>query len=265
MGLCDALPVKIATWNVNGIRARHAQFLELVQRETPDVLCLQEIKASPEQVPGSLVELADYVNYWHGQPGGYSGVSLHVRRAAFPDAPKFSHPPFDTETRAAEVTLGNLVVLSVYLPNGGKDYPAKLEFMRQMEPYARELCRSGKKILLCGDLNVARHDIDVHPSQRKPDVIGQRAEERALFEAFFEAGLVDVQRKLHPDDERLFTWWPMWKNARPRNLGWRIDYILASAKVAETARTCDVLRDYGTSDHAPVVAQFDVDATEASA
>lgn len=249
--------VKIATWNVNGIRARHAQFVDLLQREAPDVLCLQEIKAAPDQVPGALVELADYVHYWHGAVGGYSGVSLHVKRSAFAEPPVFSHPEFDHETRIVQAVIGDLVVASVYIPNGGKDYPAKMAFLEQMKGYAAASCAGGKRFVLCGDMNVTRGDIDVHPSQRKPDVICQRDDERALFEAMIASGLVDIGRTLHPSDERMFTWWPMWKAARPRNLGWRIDYVFANAPFASRATECKVLREFGTSDHAPVVATFD--------
>jgi exodeoxyribonuclease-3 len=107
--------------------------------------------------------------------------------------------------------------------------------------------------VLCGDLNVARDDVDVHPRERKPGVIGQRPEERELFRRLLGEHLVDVGRALDPDNERLFTWWAPWRNLRQRNIGWRIDYILASRSLAERATSCVVLTDVGTSDHAPVM------------
>ena len=118
---------------------------------------------------------------------------------------------------------------SVYVPNGGKDYAAKLRFLEAMEHYAAE-CRSrGVDLILCGDMNVTRTDQDVHPKERKPNVIGQRADERELFERVLESGgLMDVGRVLDPDNDRLFTWWPPWRNMRQSNIGWRLDYILAS-------------------------------------
>src|SRR6185295_16984847 len=106
---------------------------------------------------------------------------------------------------------------------------------------------------LCGDINIAHADIDVHPRERKPGVIGQRAEERALFEKLLGAQMVDVGRALNPDSASMFSWWPPWRNMRSRNIGWRIDYILASKAVAGRAASCAVLADVGTSDHAPVV------------
>jgi exodeoxyribonuclease-3 len=114
----------------------------------------------------------------------------------------------------------------------------------------------GGELLLCGDLNVARADIDVHPKERKEGAIGQRADERLLFERILSSGMVDLGRKFDPDNEGLFTWWAPWRNLRQRNIGWRIDYLLASEGLAARAAECAVRADVGTSDHAPVVAVF---------
>jgi len=242
--------VKIATWNVNGIRAREAQLCEWIERDHPDVVCLQEIKARPDQVP-ERCKLADYHAFWHGA-GGYSGVSLHIRRERV-EAPEFLHPEFDMETRIVHASLGNLVLASVYVPNGGKDYTAKLSFLTALAAWSKQLHDDGRELILCGDINIARADIDVHPRERKEGVIGQRPEERDLFEALLGGNLIDVTRALDPDNERLFSWWPPWRNMRQRNIGWRIDYILASRNIAERATQCRVLADVGTSDHAPIM------------
>jgi exodeoxyribonuclease-3 len=242
--------MKIATWNVNGIRAREAQLCDWLERDQPDVVCLQEIKARPDQVPDRC-RLADYHAFWHGA-GGYSGVSLHLRRELL-QAPEFAHPEFDVETRIVQVALDNVVLASVYVPNGGKDYGAKLRFLQSLVDWVRGLHEQGRELILCGDINIARTDIDVHPRERKPGVIGQRDEERALFEALLGGSLVDVTRALDPDNTALFTWWPPWRDLRKRNIGWRIDYILASRAIAERATECRVLADVGTSDHAPIM------------
>jgi len=244
-----------ATWNVNGIRAREAQVREWIERDGPDVVCLQEIKASAAQVPAALFEMLPYWNYWHGERA-YSGVSLHVRKEAFPARPAFDHPDFDYENRIVTAALPGLTVASVYVPNGGKDFPAKMRFLEALERYAAERGAAGTAILLGGDLNVARADQDVHPKERKATAIGQLPEERALFERILSAGVVDVARALDPGNDQLFTWWAPWRNLRQRNIGWRIDYILASASLASRATGCRVLADFGTSDHAPVVATF---------
>jgi exodeoxyribonuclease-3 len=243
--------MKIATWNVNGIRARQAQFCDWLARDRPDVVCLQELKAEPAQIPEGC-KVADYHTFWHGMRA-YSGVSLHIRKGAFETQPVFTHPEFDMESRIVQADLGNLVLASVYVPNGGKDYEAKLTFMRKLAAWARGLQREGRDLVLCGDINITRTEMDVHPRERKPDIIGQRPEERALFEDLLGGHLVDVGRALDPDNPGLFTWWAPWRNMRSRNIGWRLDYIMAAPPIAERARSCAVLADFGTSDHAPVV------------
>ncbi|HEX7180218.1 MAG TPA: exodeoxyribonuclease III [Thermoanaerobaculia bacterium] len=251
------MPITVATWNVNGIRARQEQFLEWVGRDRPDVICLQEIKASPAQLAETLCNLEGYWCFWHGA-GGYSGVSLNLRKDLFPHEPAFDHPGFDRETRIVTADVGDFVVASVYVPNGGKDLGAKMEFLEAMEDYAAGLHRAGRRLLLCGDMNVTRTDQDVHPKERKPGAIGQLPQERELFGQILRQGLVDVGRTLDPDNDGLFTWWAPWRNMRQRNIGWRIDYILASEPVAAMATTSRVLADVGTSDHAPVMATFDL-------
>ena len=250
--------LRVATWNVNGIRAREAQFVEWVRRDRPDVVCLQEIKATPEQLGETLTLLPDYWSYWHGGPKGYSGVSLHVRKEGFALRPEFAHPEFDVECRVVQAKLeGRLVVTSIYVPNGGKDYEAKLRFLEAMRAYVDGVHAGGGRLVLCGDLNVARSDLDVHPKQRKAGAIGQRSDERALFERILSCDLVDVARALDPTNGSLFTWWPPWRQLREKDQGWRIDYVLASDGRGLTAVDCRVLKEVGTSDHAPVLATIE--------
>ncbi|MQA29982.1 MAG: exodeoxyribonuclease III [Luteitalea sp.] len=247
--------MKIATWNVNGIRARQTQVQEWVERERPDVVCLQEIKASSDQVPAALCEMEGYWCYWHGGKG-YSGVGLHVSKDISPGRPIFSHPSFDYENRIVTIEVAGVTVSSVYVPNGGKDFVAKVRFLEAMAAYAGSSHDAGRTIVLCGDFNVARTDRDVHPKERKPRAIGQLPEERDILERIIGSGLVDLGRALDPDNDGLFTWWAPWRNMRQRNIGWRLDYVLASAPFAERAISCPVQKEVGTSDHAPVVATF---------
>ena len=247
--------MKIATWNVNGIRAREEQLRDWIERDRPDVICLQEIKASPDKIPALLCEMEGYWCYWHGERA-YSGVGLHFRKETFGDMPEFSHPAFDHETRIVTARAGSLRIASIYVPNGGKDFEAKIRFLEAMDRFVAEEHDAGVDLVLCGDLNVARTDRDVHPKERRP-VIGQLPEERALLERIIARGLVDVGRALDPENDSLFTWWAPWRNMRQRNIGWRLDYVLASSRVASTARASSVLASVGTSDHAPVVATFD--------
>ena len=248
--------MKLVTWNVNGIRARQAQLQELLAVQRPDVVCLQEIKAAPDQVPQLLVSPDEYWCYWHGGRG-YSGVALLVRRTFSPAQPAFSHPHFDHEQRIVVADIDGLRIASVYVPNGGKDYDAKIRFLESLAEWTAATMAPGQSLVVCGDLNVALEERDVHPKERKPDQIGTRPIERALLARMLSGGLVDVGRALDPTNDSLFTWWAPWRNLRQRNIGWRIDYVLAGQPLSAAATASASLREFGTSDHAPVVAEFD--------
>jgi exodeoxyribonuclease-3 len=137
------------------------------------------------------------------------------------------------------VTVGDVTVASVYVPNGGKDFAAKMQFLEAMDAYATSYQASRRTLVMLGDMNVARTERDVHPKERKPRAIGQLPEERALIERLLSRGLVDVGRTLDPE-----------------NIGWRLDYVMASEALAARAVACPVQKDVGTSDHAPVVVAF---------
>jgi len=160
------------------------------------------------------------------------------------------------EYRIVVAELGDLVAASVYVPNGGKDYDAKIRFFAAFSEWAMATAAAGRDVIVCGDLNIAREDRDVHPKERKPNQIGTRPEEREMVARMLGGGLVDVGRTLDPDNNDLFTWWAPWRNLRQRNIGWRIDYILASPALAARAARATSRREFGTSDHAPVVAEF---------
>jgi exodeoxyribonuclease-3 len=242
--------LKVATWNVNGIRARAAQVCEWLERDRPDVVCLQELKAEPAQIPEQC-RLEGYHVFFHGLRA-YSGVSLHINKNLLGEA-KFEHPAFDMESRIVTAQVGNTVFASVYVPNGGKSYPAKLDFLKALTAWSGALHEAGRELVLCGDINIARTERDVHPKERKPGIIGQRPEERELFAQLLGEHLVDVGREAEPANDNLFTWWPPWRNMRQRNIGWRLDYVLASKKIAAGVADCKVLSEVGTSDHAPVM------------
>jgi len=248
--------MKIATWNVNGIRAREADVLSWLERTAPDIVCLQETKASLENVPARLRERDDYWGYWHGFKG-YSGVALLVRRSLAPAEPAFAHPPFDLENRIVTATVQGITVASIYVPNGGRNFPAKITFLNEMKAYAAEAKRDGRPLVLCGDFNVAHHDIDVHPKERG-GFTGQLPEERALLDGILAGGgLADLGRRMAPHDDAMYTWWAPWRQMRQRNIGWRLDYIYTPEKLVKAATSCVVEKETGTSDHAPVVAEFD--------
>jgi exodeoxyribonuclease-3 len=184
-------------------------------------------------------------------------VGLHLRKDTFPEKPDFSHPEFDHETRIVVAQVEDLVFASIYVPNGGKDFPAKMRFLEAMELYVRQQLAAGKRLVLCGDINIARTEKDVHPTMRNPNQIGQTEGERQVLERILGEGLVDLSRQFEPDNDRLFTWWAPWRNMRQRNMGWRLDYVMVSPSLARKARSCVALREFGTSDHGPVTALFE--------
>ena len=247
--------MKIATWNVNGIRARQADVLAWLERAAPDIVCLQETKAPKASVPAALLELPNYWGCWHGFKG-YSGVCLLVRKSLAPEEPKFEHPPFDMENRIVLATVQEITVASIYVPNGGKDFAAKMRFLTAMRDFAAAAKKDEKSLVLCGDFNVAHEEMDVHPKERAP-VTGQLPEERALLDGILSHGLVDLGRRMAPHDDQLFTWWAPWRQMRQRNIGWRLDYIYVPQKLEKAATACVTERETGTSDHGPVIATFD--------
>ena len=180
-------------------------------------------------------------------------MALHARKATIPERPHFHHPAFDYESRIVVARVRGLTVASIYVPNGGKDFGAKMRFLESLDELAAEFEAAGEPLVLCGDMNVALTDMDVHPKERKPGIIGQRPDERALMERIIGRGLVDVHRRVEPDNPDLFTWWAPWRNMKQRNIGWRLDYILAAQAIADRAASCVVQREFGTSDHGPVV------------
>ena len=247
--------MKIATWNVNGIRARDAQLQEFIEREQPDVLCLQELKASLDQLPVWLCQIEGYWCYWHGGKG-YSGVGLHVRKDAFPGAPAFQHPQFDYEHRIVTAAAPGFTIASIYVPNGGKDFDAKMRFLDALECSPQIMRRRGSRSSCAAISTSPEPTWTSIPKERKPNVIGQRPDERALLERIIGHGLVDVHRKMEPDNAEIFTWWAPWRNMRQRNIGWRLDLVLASQALADATVSCAVQREFGSSDHGPVIAVF---------
>jgi exodeoxyribonuclease-3 len=261
--------VKIVTWNVNGVRARGAEVAALVEREQPDVLCLQEIKVAPDHLPKEIGVVPGYFCTWHGMKG-YSGVALHVRQDFAKACPIITHPPFDHETRIAVAEVDSIAgafsIASIYVPNGGKDFPAKIRFLEALTAWAAATRATGRELVLCGDMNVARTEIDVHPRERNPRIPGQLPEERALFAGLLDAaGLHDLGRERDPANEEMYSWWAPWRSMRQRNIGWRLDYVLATDGLAARNAACPALREVGTSDHAPVIATFDAPVAGVSA
>jgi exodeoxyribonuclease-3 len=246
----------IATWNVNGIRSRAVQVSRWLQRHRLDVVCFQEIRAHPEQIPELIREMPGYMSHWHGAFGGYSGVSIHVRSSDL-GCPQFTVPYFDEETRILQADLASLSIVNVYIPLGHKSYRQKIAFFDTLVGYLDALHYEGKKVVLCGDFNVAHTDDDVHPELLQDGRLCTRPDERQRMDAIVRLGLTDLFRKHHPRATGAYSWWPYFKQARARNVGWRIDYIFASENLAAMSSGCRILREESSSDHSPVIAHID--------
>ncbi len=259
--------MKIISWNVNGIRAVHKKglFLPFLKKYKPDVLCLQETKAKEGQAE---IDMPDYEEYWcSAQKKGYSGVAIFTKhtpldvRFGFPEdiAEKYdlSDDPYgdpDKEGRVIAADIGQVIVVSVYTPNAKDDLsrlslrhkhwdPAFLEYMKRLE--------EEKPVIFCGDLNVAHTEDDLARPKENVGVKGFTAEEREGVQAFVDAGFVDTFRLFTKGNGR-YSWWSHFNQARERNVGWRIDYIFVSKKLASKVKKAEIHPEVYGSDHCPV-------------
>lgn len=252
--------MNIASWNINGIRARKDALHAWIVRHQPDLLVLQEVKAAAEDIPSEISGLGGYRKFWNGSTvrKGYSGSGLLLKENAFSGEVTWEVPTFDLENRTGVLHTPAFTLIGTYVPRGESEehYRIKLSYLEALRVYASELLASGKQVILAGDMNVAHRDIDVHRSQNKPGAIGLRPEERAAIDRQIASGLRDIMRELNPEMNNLFTWWPYWKQARVRNLGWRIDCFYLSADLIPKVIGASVDTVETSSDHAPVLLEL---------
>jgi len=254
--------VRILSWNVNGIRAVVRKgLLDWLARDRPDVLCLQEIKARPEQVPPPARAPESYHVEWHpAQRPGYSGTATWSRIPPSAVARDFGVARFADEGRVLVTTHGDVELYNVYFPNGKsglKRLQYKLRFYDSLLEHLVAEREAGKKLLVGGDYNTAHKPIDLaHPGQNKR-ISGFLVEERAWLDRLVEAGFVDTFRQFHPDEKEQYTWWSPLTKARERNVGWRIDYFFASDNLVSRVKDAFILPDVQGSDHCPVGVELD--------
>jgi exodeoxyribonuclease-3 len=254
--------VRVISINLNGIRsAFNKGLLPWLSQQNADIICMQELKAQAADMTTEMSTPAGYHGYFHyAEKKGYSGVGIYCKRK--PDAVivGLGIPEFDSEGRYIEAQYGNLSVVSLYLPSGssGEERQAvKFKFMAAFMPHLRELHASGREVLICGDWNIAHTEKDLKNWRGNKKNSGFLPEERAwLTELFEEVGFVDVFRKLHPELEA-YTWWSNRGQAWAKDVGWRIDYHVASADLASTARTTSIYKEQRFSDHAPLTVDYE--------
>ncbi len=254
---------RVITLNVNGLRSAASKgLLRWVARRQPDVLCLQEIKAHEADLPERLLNPTGLHAHFHfAQARGYSGAALLSRRRPHAVQIGFGADEFDREGRYVEARFANLSVVSVYFPSGSSSperQQAKFRFLDAFFPQLRKLRDSGREVLMCGDVNIAHREIDLKNWRSNRKNSGFLPEERAwLDRAFGELGWVDVYRKLHPDAAgESYTWWSNRGQAWVNNVGWRIDYQIATPKTAARARRSEVYKARRFSDHAPLIVEY---------
>jgi exodeoxyribonuclease-3 len=254
--------MRIVTLNVNGIRsAANKGLIDWLDASGADVVCLQEVKAHAQALTEPLAKPAGYVGYFHfAERPGYSGCALLTRRAPDLTAQGFGSTEFDAEGRYVRADFGNLTVISVYFPSGSSSperQEAKFRFLAEFAPHMRQLRASGREVLLCGDVNIAHKQIDLKNWRSNQKNSGFLPEERDWLSSHLTAdGWVDVHRRLEPELP-VYTWWSNRGAAYAKNVGWRIDYQLATPGIAAKALAASVYTDKRFSDHAPVVIDYD--------
>jgi exodeoxyribonuclease-3 len=248
--------VKIVTWNVNGLRAAlKKDALSAVLSWTPDLLCLQEIKARPEQLTDEQRNITGYQIIWNpAERPGYSGVATLMREEALEVALGMNASHFDIEGRVIRTRHPDFLLYNIYFPNGqrGKDrVDYKLDFYAHLLETCDALHAAGENIVITGDFNTAHMPIDLKNPKENETTSGFLPEEREWVDEFLEHGFVDVYRKLYPEREQ-YTWWTYRFNARQRGIGWRIDYFLVSEALVPCVKDVIIHEEIIGSDHCPV-------------
>lgn len=255
--------LRILTFNANGIRsAAKKGFFDWFARQNADVLCVQELKAQEADLPDEIRRLPGYQGFFHcAEKKGYSGCGLWTRIAPQAVRTGWGDAEFDAEGRYVEADFGRLTVISAYFPSGSSSeerQAAKYRFLERFAPHLLSLKEAGREVVLCGDVNIAHREIDLKNWKGNLDHSGFLPEERAWLDRLFDdMGWVDVFRRLDPRPER-YTWWSQRGQARAKNVGWRIDYELATPGIAALARATDIYAAEKFSDHAPLWVDYDV-------
>jgi exodeoxyribonuclease III len=253
--------LRVITVNVCGIRSAAAKGLfRWLRRQRADFICLQETRCQAEQLAGHDVELPGYASYFcHAERKGYAGVALYTRHAVDRVVRGFGVAEFDREGRYLEARLGDLSIVSLYLPSGSagpERQASKDRFLEAFTPHLARLKRGRRRAILSGDWNIAHRPIDLKNWRSNQKNSGFLPEERAWMDHLFgPAGYVDAFREVRPGPD-LYTWWSNRGQARVNNVGWRIDYQVVSAELAGRARRASIYKERRFSDHAPLIMDY---------
>jgi exodeoxyribonuclease-3 len=256
--------LKVISANLNGIRsAANKGFLPWAAEQNADFICMQELKAQAADMTPAMLGFPERHGYFHyAEKKGYSGVGIYARQEPLRVIEGLGVPEIDAEGRYLELVYDDLSLISLYLPSGSSGdhrQAAKFSFMEHFFGHLAELAGSGRQVLLCGDWNIAHKEIDLKNWKGNLKNSGFLPEERAwLTKVFDELGWVDVYRRLHPDATgEAYTWWSNRGQARANNVGWRIDYQIATPGIAATAKRASIYKEAWFSDHAPLTIDYD--------
>lgn len=247
---------KLISWNVNGLRScgRHG-FLQWFERESADVVCVQEIKVKPDQLAPEFMNPHRYNAFWHpADKPGYSGVAIFAKLEPIDVRYGLGVKEFDQEGRVVTAEFGNFTVINSYFPNSQRDHsrlPFKLRFCAEFASFVRREREKGKTVYLCADWNIAHTEIDLKNPKANQKNAGFLPEERAWMTEFLSAGYVDAFRHFNRDPGQ-YTWWSYRPGVREKNIGWRLDYFLTDAPAVSRLRSAVHQTDVVGSDHCPV-------------
>lgn len=253
--------MKIITYNVNGIRAALKKgWLEWLKTAAPDVICIQEIKASPDQVPELVyLEQMGYEHYWYpAQKKGYSGTAIFTRRTPKQVVYGCGHEDYDFEGRMIRLDFEELSVMSVYFPSGTTGdirQTFKYRFLDDFQAYSNKLIEEQPKLVVCGDFNICHRAIDIHNPKSNANTSGFLPQEREWMEQYLESGFIDSFRHLNPEPHN-YTWWSYRAGSRGKNLGWRIDYNMVSKALENQIVGSSIMPEAVHSDHCPTVVEL---------
>lgn len=252
---------KIVTYNVNGIRAALSKgLMEWIIAVNPDIVCFQETKAQPDQIPTLDFEAAGYHNYWYSaKKKGYSGVGILTKQEPDHVVYGMGIPKYDDEGRVLRVDYGDISVISVYHPSGssGDDRQAfKMVWLEDFLAWVNDLKKTRPNLVICGDYNICHKPIDIHDPIRNATSSGFLPEEREWLSRFIDSGFVDGFRAFNQEPKQ-YTWWSFRANARAKNLGWRIDYHMVSEPIKHLMKRAVILPEAKHSDHCPSILEMD--------
>jgi len=256
--------VRIITLNLNGVRsAANKGFFRWLPLQGADILCVQELKAQAGDIIGEIASPNGYQSYFHcAEKKGYSGVGIYARRQPDQVMEGVGVPEIDAEGRYLRADFGPLSVISIYFPSGSSGehrQAAKFFFLDRFFPMLKELANCGREIILCGDWNIAHKEIDLKNWRSNQKNSGFLPEERTwLSEVFQDLGFVDIFRRINQEPEQ-YTWWSNRGQAWVKNVGWRIDYQIATPGIAARATAVSIYKTERFSDHSPLIIDYDYD------